>query len=584
MRKALRRAGLALVAAGTLGIVSPALAQRLSEYPVQVGDSGPPVEMAPTPEALGPPAEVTPGAEVLAEGQGRLLEIKVELALMGDVATFSYRLGARATGEAMEVRGYVPNDIVRQRALKIARDNCTLNVTDALRTHPALAYRSGGASVRQLEEAVRMSLTEAYPETARNITAKARANGEVTLTGAIPSWEEKLAVSHSLRKVQGCSAVINQLKVPEVVKEGVKLTAVSADRHLLVPAEFGQDLPPGTVVGPSGSRSMEAAGVKLPAVRVGPNGEPVSTHWAATAPRPASNSRFGWFHKSSSSSPYSPSPAVAQRTTTATYDQHPVQQMAETPTYSSGESAPETQGAEANVHRAGWSHTPARGNAAEAVKGQEVEISGGEVVGEELPVKPAPVAHGSKPAAASMEMPAAHHDETTDSDCCHALPPGPPAKSPSKTSEVKTTEAAGETPPLTAAPEMSQNPEPRATEDHSATLPPVQAPAAPQKQEPSIPERPYESTGMVVFSDPEANAGAAGSQTSAALPARMKECIERAGGGMIEDVNVTMRSANSMLVRFRVKSTRDGAQVSQKILHLPELGPYQVNLEVKVAP
>src|SRR6516162_5285757 len=117
MRKALRRAGLALVAAGTLGLVPPALAQRLPQYPVRS-------------EYPGQPVVASEGQDVMAEGQARLLEIKVELALMADVATFPYRLAAHASGGAMEVRGYIPNNIVRERALKTARESCSLEITD----------------------------------------------------------------------------------------------------------------------------------------------------------------------------------------------------------------------------------------------------------------------------------------------------------------------------------------------------------------------------------------------------------------------------------------------------------------------
>src|SRR5262249_7647531 len=194
MRKALRRAGLALVAAGTLGLVPPAVAQRLPQYPVRSEYPGQPVVASEGQEVM---AE---GQEVMAEGQARLLEIKVELALMADVATFPYRLAAHASGGAMEGRGYIPNHIVRERAMKTARASCSLEITDELRTHPTLALRSGGVPPRQLEEAVRQALQDAFPEAARDIMVKARANGEVTLTGSIPSWEDKLAVSHCLRK------------------------------------------------------------------------------------------------------------------------------------------------------------------------------------------------------------------------------------------------------------------------------------------------------------------------------------------------------------------------------------------------
>src|SRR5690242_16326842 len=54
---------------------------------------------------------------VFSEAHHRLEELKVELALLSDTATFPYYLGGRAVGHYLELRGYVPNDMVRQRAL-----------------------------------------------------------------------------------------------------------------------------------------------------------------------------------------------------------------------------------------------------------------------------------------------------------------------------------------------------------------------------------------------------------------------------------------------------------------------------------
>src|SRR5437879_389892 len=52
----------------------------------------------------------------------RVTEIKVELALLADPATFGCELAAHIDGvaDALEVRGYVPNETVREQALKVA--------------------------------------------------------------------------------------------------------------------------------------------------------------------------------------------------------------------------------------------------------------------------------------------------------------------------------------------------------------------------------------------------------------------------------------------------------------------------------
>src|SRR5262249_29990206 len=94
MRRALRRAGWALAAAGGIGIPAPALAQ-----PTAV-------------RILGPVGHVVEaGGEVviaMTEGQARLEEGQVELAFLADPMLFSYGVGAHVEGGNLEVRGYVP--------------------------------------------------------------------------------------------------------------------------------------------------------------------------------------------------------------------------------------------------------------------------------------------------------------------------------------------------------------------------------------------------------------------------------------------------------------------------------------------
>ncbi|HZT80313.1 MAG TPA: hypothetical protein VFA26_08830, partial [Gemmataceae bacterium] len=98
MRRALRRAGCALTA-GLLGVAGPAWAQAPSPY--RVSPFGPGAYHATQysaafdGQAAGAVATLPAG---LAEGSARLEEIKIELALLSDPATFSWNLGARAQG------------------------------------------------------------------------------------------------------------------------------------------------------------------------------------------------------------------------------------------------------------------------------------------------------------------------------------------------------------------------------------------------------------------------------------------------------------------------------------------------------
>src|SRR5436190_19228989 len=99
MRRALGRAGWALMTAGALGLTPSLEAQTPQLLPG-----------GPTGHSL-PKSQISPAAAAKNDS-AKLEEMKVELALLADPVTFSFSLGARASGAALELRGYVPNDVV----------------------------------------------------------------------------------------------------------------------------------------------------------------------------------------------------------------------------------------------------------------------------------------------------------------------------------------------------------------------------------------------------------------------------------------------------------------------------------------
>lgn len=186
----------------------------------------------------------------------KLEEMKVELALCSDPATFACNLTAKLDGQSMLVRGFVPNESVREKAIQIARTGTHLAVADGLKIHRSLVMRGAGVPTDTLQEGARELLTEGFPEAAQGIEVKATIIGQITLSGSARSFEEKLAVSQRLRRLNGCTAVVNQLKVTPLMKDGMSLTLVTADGLHVVPAEFAMDAP------------MEATVLAIPAVRV----------------------------------------------------------------------------------------------------------------------------------------------------------------------------------------------------------------------------------------------------------------------------------------------------------------------------
>jgi hypothetical protein len=223
MRRAVRRAGWTLVMAGIFASGIPAEAQTGYLPP----GNGPVAEES----APAEPAEAPDHA-------ARVAEIKVQLAWLGDPLTCPYHLGARVVKGKMVVQGYVPNTAVKRRILKLAGEH-GWPVSDALKIYPRLAICPVGGSPREVRAAALVELKKAFPRYAAHITVECRPHGQLTVSGFIPSYEEKLAVSQKLRRLNGCLCVVNELIIPEVVYQGKSYTQMTADGQRLVPIKAG---------------------------------------------------------------------------------------------------------------------------------------------------------------------------------------------------------------------------------------------------------------------------------------------------------------------------------------------------------
>ena len=70
---------------------------------------------------------------------------------------------------------------------------------------------------------------EETPDQATAIRPLVQAGGQVVLSGSVASYEAKLEASECLRRVNGCTCVINLLEVLQVELDGRTHTRVSAD-------------------------------------------------------------------------------------------------------------------------------------------------------------------------------------------------------------------------------------------------------------------------------------------------------------------------------------------------------------------
>jgi hypothetical protein len=161
-----------------------------------------------------PPDKNTPAKSPLPDPR-RVLEINVEIAWLADPATFPYYLEAHINnGQQLEVRGYVPNKAVRDQALRTAQVYSSLPVVDSLKEHSSLLVRPSQITTQQLHSSAISSLKVALPKQFQQLKVDCSNDGKVYVFGPVISYEERVIVSHSLRRLHGCTSVQNMTSVP----------------------------------------------------------------------------------------------------------------------------------------------------------------------------------------------------------------------------------------------------------------------------------------------------------------------------------------------------------------------------------
>jgi len=172
---------------------------------------------------------------IVSDEHQRLAEMKVELALLSDIATFPYEFAARANGKTLKLHGTVPNEMVRQRAMDVARSSTFLRGIDALTIQPNLSVRSSLLPPDVVQREGMELLQKEIGAAAKQMSLEAHPNGMVVLRGSIDCVESKLEISRLFRRLPGCTAVINELAVEPVLLDGQRMVRVTHNNMLLVP-------------------------------------------------------------------------------------------------------------------------------------------------------------------------------------------------------------------------------------------------------------------------------------------------------------------------------------------------------------
>src|SRR5262249_42280433 len=98
----------------------------------------------------------------------------------------------------------------------------------------------------------------------------------------------------------------------------------------------------------------------------------------------------------------------------------------------------------------------------------------------------------------------------------------------------------------------------------------------------AIIDKPYVTTGMVVFHD--APPAAAPAVPAGRSPEQLRQRVLGVCAGAAQDVRVQVRPDSSLQVTVKVPSSVQEKQRSEKILQLPEMGGPNIHLSVEILP
>ena len=219
----------------------------------------------------------------LREDTNRLIEILTELAWINDPVTFPFYLEARVEGPNLKVRGNVPSQAVRDRALQLAKKNSPLPLADHLKINANLTFRPVHATPDQLQNLARAALREVLPRQAKSLQTRSSANGRIGVIGTVDSFEEKLVVSQALRRLRSCTVVVNLVKVASDPDGQVARSVVPSP-----PAATASTLPATSV--PALDRPGIAPGNPPAVEAIGPTTPPIADKTAVEPSSPEVNS------------------------------------------------------------------------------------------------------------------------------------------------------------------------------------------------------------------------------------------------------------------------------------------------------
>jgi hypothetical protein len=135
-----------------------------------------------------------------------------ELAWLGNPTTFHEHLSALLAGDCLEIHGTISNEANRNLAMKLAREASHLTVVDHMTMASVPAQPAPKRSSHMVYQDAVQALYHDCPQLSRALTVSAQDRGEILVRGEVPTLEDKLTISRSLRAVAGCNCVKNQVR------------------------------------------------------------------------------------------------------------------------------------------------------------------------------------------------------------------------------------------------------------------------------------------------------------------------------------------------------------------------------------
>jgi hypothetical protein len=483
-------------------------------------------------------------------GDPHVPEMQVELAWLADPVTFPYHLGARVEGGVLHVRGFVQTKAARERAVQIARSHCSLEVRDDLRIHPNMVAGGMALTTAPTQAEVAACLAEALPQLDTPPQVQCRPDGQIILSGFVGRLEDKVAVSQRLRRLPGCTAVLNQLE----------LGATSPDTARISPeggSEDSQKLPEG----PS-----SASATATPAA-----------HWqAATDATPP---------------PVVVSPIVSGALVPDGKNTSSAAKVTEPATPPGAEvrvSPPKTRGLVPNT--ALLQRLTARVEVVCGGSASEVKLIPQTARDLRVQLKVRNDADGARLAEKVLQIPelASYHvdlDVRVDDSPAH-----------SSASTARSAPPAIPSLPVVTTVPVAPPPSVPSFPVEVPTSPSVWSPAKdirPVSLKELTPSRDKPPSDGVIFVPPvPPPTSPVAPPTAVSRPAAppvdlngelLEERVARLCGSRAADVQLTFSSPRSVQVAFTARSETDGEDLASKIMAMPDLSAYHVDLDVKVA-